>query len=314
MRTRILMRLIFMGIYLIPKVLSSQEDNRIMVEESAEVFLEEYSDDFQVSFFEALKQKGIQNYDKAINALLKCKEMGPEKDVVAYELAKTYLLDKQYINAQQFAEEAVTIDPENYWYAHTLAKTLDAQNSSIELVKSEIPWKNETLKANMAKAYFKLGKYRLAKSILEEVKNMDGLDYLKSRINDSINKEPEKIVVKSFTTEVGASTEVKSLMEYKNRLKGLISIENSATLILQISEDALENYPSQPYFYYANGYALNRTRKNRQAIESLETALDYLIGDVSLGNKIYKELADAYNALNNPTKANMYLRKIKPGF
>lgn len=308
------MQLIFMGIYLIPKVLSSQEDNRIMVEESAEVFLEEYSDDFQVSFFEALKQKGIQNYDKAINALLKCKEMGPEKDVVAYELAKTYLLDKQYINAQQFAEEAVTIDPENYWYAHTLAKTLDAQNSSIELVKSEIPWKNETLKANMAKAYFKLGKYRLAKSILEEVKNMDGLDYLKSRINDSINKEPEKIVVKSFTTEVGASTEVKSLMEYKNRLKGLISIENSATLILQISEDALENYPSQPYFYYANGYALNRTRKNRQAIESLETALDYLIGDVSLGNKIYKELADAYNALNNPTKANMYLRKIKPGF
>lgn len=106
------MWLIFMGIYLIPNAVSSQEDNRIMVEESAEVFLDEYSDDFQVNFFEALKQKGIQNYDKAINALLKCKEMGPEKDVIAYELAKTYLLDKQYINAQQFAEEAVTIDPE----------------------------------------------------------------------------------------------------------------------------------------------------------------------------------------------------------
>lgn len=308
------MLLICLGIYLIPMGVCSQEDNRIMVEESAEVFLDEYSDDFQVSFFEALKQKGIQNYDKAINALLKCKEMGPEKDVVAYELAKTYLLDKQYINAQQFAEEAIAEDPENYWYAHILAKTMDVQNSSIELVKEHIPWKNDTLKANIAKAYFELGKYRLAKSILEEVKNMEGLDYLKSRINDSINKEPEKIVVKSYTTEVGTSSEVKSLMEYKNRLKGLISIENSATLILQVSEDALENYPSQPYFYYANGYALNRTRKNRQAIESLETALDYLIGDISLGNKIYKELADAYNALNNPTKANMYLRKIKPGF
>ncbi|MBQ4913459.1 hypothetical protein J8L85_03360 [Maribacter sp. MMG018] len=314
MRTKILMLLICLGIYLIPMGVCSQEDNRVMVEESAEVFLDEYSDDFQVSFFEALKQKGIQNYDKAINALLKCKEMGPEKDVVAYELAKTYLLDKQYINAQQFAEEAIAEDPENYWYAHILAKTMDAQNSSIELVKEHIPWKNDTLKANIAKAYFELGKYRLAKSILEEVKNMEGLDYLKSRINDSINKEPEKIVVKSYTTEVGTSSEVKSLMEYKNRLKGLISIENSATLILQVSEDALENYPSQPYFYYANGYALNRTRKNRQAIESLETALDYLIGDISLGNKIYKELADAYNALNNPTKANMYLRKIKPGF
>lgn len=303
-----------MGIYLIPNAVSSQEDNRIMVEESAEVFLDEYSDDFQVNFFEALKQKGIQNYDKAINALLKCKEMGPEKDVIAYELAKTYLLDKQYINAQQFAEEAVTIDPENYWYAHILAKVLIAQNSSIELIEDHIPWKNDVLKANMAKAYFKLGRYRLAKSILKDVKNVEGLDYLKSRINDSINSEPEKVVVKSFAAEVSPSGDVKSLMEYKGRLQGLISTQNSATLILQISEEALENYPSQPYFYYANGYALNRTKKNRQAIESLETALDYLIGDISLGNKIYKELADAYNAINNTTKANMYLRKIKPGF
>ena len=31
-------------------------------EESAELFLEEYTDEFQNLFFEALKQKGIQNY------------------------------------------------------------------------------------------------------------------------------------------------------------------------------------------------------------------------------------------------------------
>lgn len=36
-------------------------------EESAEISLELYSDEFQEYFFEALKQKGIENYDKAIN-------------------------------------------------------------------------------------------------------------------------------------------------------------------------------------------------------------------------------------------------------
>ena len=58
----------------------------------------------------------------------------------------------------------------------------------------------------------------------------------------------------------------------------------------------------------------NKNAKHQEAIEMLETGLDYLVGDVSLANKIYQELSDAYNSLNNSIKANMYLRKIKPGF
>jgi len=46
----------------------------------------------------------------------------------------------------------------------------------------------------------------------------------------------------------------------------------------------------------------------------LEAALDYLVDDISLSNKIYTALVDAYNGLNNSVMANMYLRKIKPGF
>ena len=35
--------------------------------------LGDVSDGFQTAFFEAIKQKGIENYDKAINLLVKCK-------------------------------------------------------------------------------------------------------------------------------------------------------------------------------------------------------------------------------------------------
>jgi len=76
----------------------------------------------------------------------------------------------------------------------------------------------------------------------------------------------------------------------------------------------LENYPSQPFFYYARGYALNKKKKHNEAIDVLEAALDYLLDDPSLANKIYQQLADAYTATNNTSKANMYLRKVKPGF
>jgi len=82
----------------------------------------------------------------------------------------------------------------------------------------------------------------------------------------------------------------------------------------QQSEEAIESYPSQPYFYYLNGHALNKSAKHKEAVEILEAALDYMLDDVSLLNNIYQELVDAHTALNNSSKANTYLRMIKPGF
>lgn len=82
-------------------------------------------------------------------------------------------------------------------------------------------------------------------------------------------------------------------------------------MLLKTTEEAMESFPSQPYFYYANGAALNSIQKHKDAIEILEGALDYLIDDIPLENAIYKELVKAYTATNNTSKANMYLSKIK---
>ena len=85
-------------------------------QESAEVYLEEYTDEFQENFFEALKQKGIQNYDRAIDLFLKCKQLEPNNSVVDYELGKAYLLDKKYVQAQDYAIEALLSEPTDFWY------------------------------------------------------------------------------------------------------------------------------------------------------------------------------------------------------
>ena len=99
------------GGYFSPWANYAQDDQRIMVEESAEVFLEEYSDEFQENFFEGLKQKGIQNYDKAITYFENCKRLEPGNKVIAFELAKSYLLEKELQVAQEYAMEAVNGDP-----------------------------------------------------------------------------------------------------------------------------------------------------------------------------------------------------------
>ena len=47
-------------------------------------------DAFQESFFEALKQKGIENYDRAIEALDVCIALRPEEAILYFEKAKNY--------------------------------------------------------------------------------------------------------------------------------------------------------------------------------------------------------------------------------
>ncbi|MCV2485675.1 tetratricopeptide repeat protein [Flavobacterium sp. SH_e] len=74
------------------------------------------TDEYQDSFYESLKQKGIENYDKAIVSLEKCIKLKPNDAVAYFELGKNYLLLKQYQNAQDAFEKATQLNPKNKWF------------------------------------------------------------------------------------------------------------------------------------------------------------------------------------------------------
>ena len=76
------------------------------------------NDDFQNAFFESLKQKAIENYDKAIESLEKCLKLEPNNSVVLHELGKNYLYLKDYKSAYDSFEKAAAIDPKNKWFLH----------------------------------------------------------------------------------------------------------------------------------------------------------------------------------------------------
>ncbi len=297
--------------------ISFAQENTITQQESADLFLEAYSDDFQEEFFEGLKQKGIENYDKAINHFLKCKAKEPKNSVVSHELAKVYLLDKQYTNAQNYALEALNTEPDNIWYLQTLVNSLQKQGSTINTIRKELPYNNLQLRENLSRIYFKQENFNDALTVLEDLKRTDTTEVLYKKIKEALQKQKAETKTVSYTTSYSTSTisnpKNNAVQSYKSRLQGLIRIKAYA-LVNQISEEALEQYPLQPYFYYTHGLALNNSKKYREAIATLEVSLDYLIDDISLANKIYKEMANAYTGLNQISSANMYLRKIKPGF
>ena len=278
-------------------------------QESADVYLEEYTDEFQENFFEALKQKGIQNYDRAVDLFLKCKQLEPNNSVVDYELAKAYMRDKKYVQAQDYAIAALLSEPTDYWYLDNLLTILDKQGSPVEIVKQRIPYENKKLQQNMAVSLFKMKKYGVASKVLDDLENSQLKSELSRKISDSLksDKQPEAAPVVENKENLDDP-----LAQLKAQMEQLITAADYKSL-LDESQEALDTYPLQPYFYYAYGTALNNTGNPNKGIEVLESGLDYLLDDDNLKNKIYKQLSEGYSKMGNTQKANEYLNKINSG-
>lgn len=272
--------------------------------ESAAVSLEDNRDEFQENFFEALKQKGIENYDKAVNSLLECKRLEPGNPVVDHELAKVYQASGKPLQSMEYAIVAVTADPDNLWYLETLVSGVLQQGKTVEMIKDRIPYKNTFLKENLARVYYRMNNYQAALEILKEVNNSVFSERLSSKIRDSLAQQ-------DLREEIELPDE-NPLEAYMNKLQHLLEKEDFEELE-PLSEEALEQFPSYPYFYYIRGLVLNQNMAYEEAAEVMEEGLSYILNDAQLTEKMYKALAFSYKALGNTSKANMYLSKIKSG-
>ena len=78
-----------------------------------------------------------------------------------------------------------------------------------------------------------------------------------------------------------------------------------------LSSKALDSYPSQPILYLVNGVANNNLNQPKDAIDSLETGVDYVIEDVIMQADFYKQLSVAYKMSNNITKSEAFAKKAE---
>lgn len=101
----------FFALSIISFSVSAQEKEK-PVEKVSSDSLGDVDDAFQEYFFEALKQKAIENYDKAVEALLKCLSM-EQKPVVYLELGKNFNALHQFEEAAAYLETGRKKVPKN---------------------------------------------------------------------------------------------------------------------------------------------------------------------------------------------------------
>lgn len=138
--------------------------------------LGEVSDEFQDCFFEALKQRGIENYEKAISTLLHCQEIDAQNAAVSFELGKNYLTLKNYQSAETSFLKAYESDSTNIWYAGSLLDFyLQSNNPTAAVVYAEKLFENGQNQGEiLARLYVDIGNLEKALATIEKVKYRSG--------------------------------------------------------------------------------------------------------------------------------------------
>ena len=157
-------------------------------------------DEFQELFFEALKQEGIDNYQRAIDALLKCINIKSSEAVVYYELGKNYNKLKNFGDAEDALKKAVSKEPDNEWYLYELYDVYIQQNDidrAIKTVKQLVKYHPEDYKQDLAALYVKAEDYKNALEVLDELDKDYGFnadrDFLRNQIYDITGKDKDRI-------------------------------------------------------------------------------------------------------------------------
>ncbi len=150
--------------------------------------LEDVSDEFQELFFEALKQKAIQNHDRAIATLNKCIDREPDKAFLYFERAKNEGALKQFDRAEQDLLRALELEPDREPVLVLLYdvyyKTRDYEKAA-QTVKKLIAFDTQ-YKEDLARIYLQTKLYKDALALLDELDNEKGQDIYRQRLRARI--------------------------------------------------------------------------------------------------------------------------------
>ncbi len=235
------------------------------------------------NFYEAVKQRAIENYDKAIVAIQKCIEKEPNTAAFHYELGKNYLDSKQYIEAEQAFKKATELDSSQRWYWNGLYdvyyKTKDYQKS-IAIVQKLIEF-DQTLKEDLVSLYVYTNQKEKALQLIEEIESKAvltaNMEYYKLRLlEDSKANKDENELLKAIRKNP------KSEQNYVD-LMALYSQQNREDKAIEVAKDLAREIPDSEWASISL-FKLNLNEENGKA--AAEAMLKVLENDkVSLGLK-----------------------------
>lgn len=271
MKQRIHIFTLVFGMVLIPQLLCAQVDfNKKPIDDLGDV-----EDMFQESFFEALKQSAIENYQRAVDALLICQKLDDSKTVIYYELGKNYIALKNFGAAEDVLKKAVSREPENEWFLDELYEVYNLQgdtNKAIKTVKQLVKY-HPDYRQDLAQLYAEAKEYKEAIKLLDELDKEFGInpdrDILRNQIYNVTGRDDDRIE--------NLEERVKSNPENEDAYLRLIyrySETGNIKKAFQSAKDLLKIHPESKLVHLALYKFYLDSNDVSSAIASMKTALN----------------------------------------
>jgi len=135
--------------------------------------VETAENEFETNFFDALKEKAIENYDKAIIALQKCLLKEPLNPEIHYQLGVNYLAQKKYVEAENAFQKAVDLEPKQRWYWNGLYDVhyqTKAYEKAIVIVEKLVAF-DANMKEDLVSLYMNTKQFDKAKIVINDIES-----------------------------------------------------------------------------------------------------------------------------------------------
>lgn len=258
------------------------------------------NDDFQEAYYESLKQKGIENYDRAIVELEKCLKLQPENAIIYHEIGKNYFFKKEFVNAEEAFLKATQIESKNKWYWIDLYEVYyetKNYNQGILILQKIIPL-DKNFKEDLTSLYMYTRQYDKALLLINELDQTEGKSERRNQYRADIN------------AQTGMSAGNKSDLE-KAIEQNPLNEENYLSLITKYSDNNQEekarqvieklkkNIPTSEWGQVFGYKYLILENKGNEAFQTLEKVLQSNRIDKKIKFKMYNEFL--IYTLKNPT-------------
>jgi len=276
---------------------------------------------FESHFIDAVKQRNIENYDKALTALAVCEKIDSSNVAMLFEKAKNLYVLKQYMDATYYCHKALEREPDKYWILDLLKAIYLKQRNYPEaiVIQKRMYALKPTAAEGLLQLYYYIKSMEEGRRLLLEIdqKNIyiSSVDFYQKFFNP---KSQNKTIV-----DVKPPVENKSIAALqrdfsKNKdfkiLQELLEKEKMAkdySALLKDSKTGLNLFPAQAKIYWYQGLALSKMQENKKAIQILESGLDFIFDDTTMLKHFYNLLIDLYQMEQNQTKVRQYKELVQ---
>lgn len=279
-----------------------------------------FNNEFQELFFQAITNKAINNYQKAINNLDTCNKLVPNNVAILFELSKNYYKLKKYIESIAYAKEALIVEPKNTW---VLEHMVAAQKENSDF-KNAIAYQKKLIqimpkkKQDLVFLYMQYDQIDSAKLVLNELKSTKRLTPRLRRIHKKLDRyQKSKIKNKDIPDKKINQDNATLELQFNNNksyniLKQLLNKldKKNDPKLLEYSDKGIALFPAQPFVYLMNAKALNKMKKHKKAVLSLKNGIDFVIDNPALEHQYYNEFIISYQGLGDVKNEGKYRKKL----